>query len=886
VAQIIDIKARGLYTHPNRLGLPPGSLVKAKNATIDKEDVIDTARGTKRYGDVLSANAKKLFHYADRLIAHEASALKYDSDGAGTWSAYSGSYDAPSGRKMKAFESNSNFYFTTDEGIKKLDALTATPSDAGVDKALDGSAALSVAGSGFLALDAQVAYRIVWALEDANENLVFGAPSQRIIVVNPSGGASADTVDLDFTIPDGVTTSHIYQVYRSSQSVSDTTEPDDELQLVTEKSPTSAEISAGTIQVTDSTPDSLRGATLYTSPSQEGIAQANDRPPLAKDVAVFKDHALFANTETRHRYFVDLITSGSPNLFYYAPTGDLSSGSDQITSISDMTGIAIGQKVTGTDIPADTTITAVNVGASSATMSANATGNQTGITITFRDRITVDAVDYWADSTYSEANKYFIAYSTGSPADDIEDTAHSLVKLINRTASGVYAFYLSGYDDLPGQMLFESRDLGDAQWAVTSSKGDSFSPILPETGTSESSSNEQKKNRVYIAKPKQPESVPILQYVDVGSSDDDIIRVIALRESCFFLKETEGVWRMTGEDVASFIVNQFDKSASIIGEETAVELNNQVWCYSSQGVISIADNGVQVWSRAIEIDLLKLKTLSNFKTVAFGVAYETDRKYYLYLPTLVADTYATQAKIYNLFTGAWTEAEYDRTCGVVNVTDDKLYFGEGGANYVRQERKTYTVEDYAEDEFAVTISSSSGTTVTLVSTSDCAVGQTLAQGLTRTAIITEVTDATTLEVDSDEAWEAAAGKVYNPIDVEIEWAPIHGGNPGLMKQFPEISFFFRDATFSSLDILFASNFSETSSAISIEAQFTGAWGAGGWGGSPWGGGPPSDQPIRTYVPLEQQRAHWANLSLEHEEALTNIGLEGFSMVANEMDTRF
>jgi hypothetical protein len=170
-------------------------------------------------------------------------------------------------------EANRNLYFTTDEGVKKIDALGSAVVNAGGIKALDGSAALT-GSSGFMATNTSVAYRVVWGIKDANENLILGAPSQRILVSNASGGSR--DVDLSFTIPDGVTTAHFYQIYRSAQTSGSSVVANDELQLVIERNPTSAEITAKIVTVTDSTSDDLRGATLYTSSSQQGIAQSNE----------------------------------------------------------------------------------------------------------------------------------------------------------------------------------------------------------------------------------------------------------------------------------------------------------------------------------------------------------------------------------------------------------------------------------------------------------------------------------------------------------------------------------------------------------------------------------------------------------------------------------
>lgn len=64
-------------------------------------------------------------------------------------------------------------------------------------------------------------------------------------------------------------------------------------------------------------------------------------------------------------------------------TANTTLNNNVLTSVASTTGIYIGQPVTGTNIPANTLVIAINAGASTVTMSANATGNGTGVTVSF-----------------------------------------------------------------------------------------------------------------------------------------------------------------------------------------------------------------------------------------------------------------------------------------------------------------------------------------------------------------------------------------------------------------------------------------------------------------------------------------------------------------------
>lgn len=121
-------------------------------------------------------------------------------------------------------------------------------------------------------------------------------------------------VILSFTIPQGITPDYFYQIYRSAivtavgtTSVTNLV-PGDEMQLVFEAFPTTAQLAAGSVTAIDTTPPAFAGAFLYTNEnSGEGILQANDIPPVAKDINRFKNVLFFANTRTRFRMSLSLL---------------------------------------------------------------------------------------------------------------------------------------------------------------------------------------------------------------------------------------------------------------------------------------------------------------------------------------------------------------------------------------------------------------------------------------------------------------------------------------------------------------------------------------------------------------------------------------------------
>src|SRR5262249_16547421 len=173
--------------------------------------------------------------------------------------------------------------------------------------------------------------------------------------------------------------------------------------------------------------------------------------------------------------------------------------------------------------------------------------------------------------------------------------------------------------------------------------------------------------------------------------------------------------------------------------------------------------------------LLQLATISNFSTIAWACAYESDRKYILAIPSSTSDTYPTILYVFNAITATWTTWDRSMSAGLVLSRDNKLYMGSAlsTSKYVYQERKSYTLADNADEEVAVTIVSSSGTTVTVASTTGLEVGWQLTQfsgsTLQRSSMITAITDGTHLEVDDTLTWAAGAATAYAPIPEQVTY---------------------------------------------------------------------------------------------------------------------
>jgi hypothetical protein len=837
--QVLTLKIHGLYTNPSQFGeVPPSSIVlkQADDVVIDRESIVATRRGNKRYGSSFGAvSDRSLFPFKGAILTQTSDGkMWYDSNNLGSWVAYTGTFSSPSaaaGSRIRSVEANKNFYFTSSQGIYKLDTVASTtPLLSGAPKAFGGVGSVTGA-SGFMSNTVNVAYRIVWGYMDANKNLILGPPSERIIVSNNAGHTS--NVSLTFQLPQGITTTWFYQLYRSGESASLTDPPTDELQQTYEANPTSGEITAGSITVTDTTPNSLLQATLYTSPSQGGINNANWRPPFANDIAQFKTYTFFANTRTLHRLFQTLVASGSP------------------------LGIQNGDTITLTD-----------VAGGSFTLTGGAAENV--------------------------AAGIFKVFSSGNPAIDIQNTSQSLIKVCNLYTSNTFinAFYMSDFAQLPGQILFEKRTLDANLFYVNSSRQTPWTPTTPTSGIFNESQNDVAPNALFYSRELQPESVPLLNYVNVGSANVPIDRILALRDGLIILKR-DGVYRLSGL-AAPFTVALLDNTVNILAANTADVLENQVYFLSDQGIVSASDNGVAILSRPIEQTILQHTSpnlFPNFKDLAFGCAYNSARRYILSLPGTGSDTYCTQQYVYNFITGTWTRWTRPATCMMVNPTDGKLYTGgPNDATYggsVFQERKDFALSDYADEEYPVSITSFSGNTVHMTSTADVkpnfALQQTSIGGIT--ADVVRVINSTTVTVDLTVVWDIGPAVVYAPIVPTVTTIQQDCGNPGIMKQVSEISFLFMESNFEAMTANFNSDMSVNTYPVTLIPISQGSWGNFNWGMIPWGGSSGGQCRIRKVMPQPVQRCNWFNVQLTNSQAFTSFGLSGVSVQYNAMSSR-
>jgi hypothetical protein len=821
----------GLYTFPNQLSqCPPGAMTVANNIIIDRPSVAETRRGFNFYGTQLPSEAIKGYIYDETLLWYlENGQLAYDSDGMGTWAEYSGNYFPISGSYIFSTQANGNFYFTTNNGVYKLDSLTDEPRLSGVPSALDIQGVL--AGTGNVILnDSQVGYQVLFGYIDANQNLILGAPSEFLFVSNSTG--TTQNITITATIPNGLTTQYFIQIYRTANTNSLTVPPGNNFQLVIEQQLTSGEIAAKSVTITDTIPDSLLGAYIYTADGQPAPVP-NSVPPLSLDIATFQGMTFYANFQTIQTADITLDSVGAPN------------------------GIQIGDTLSITDVNSSTVYT------------------------------------YTAASTNNAAAREFAVVTTGTIAQNIDATARNLVAMVNQDPNNslFYMYYITGESILPGAITVTAQNLIQGPFYINSSRQTCWTPQIPATGDSYISGNQAQPGGMLVSKNNQPEAVPLeyLLPLQTGGTNTIIYRIVALQDALYAFTSS-GIYRITGTSPTTLQSLLFDSSALIKGLNTPDILNNSIYYMSTQGICSVSSGGNQIMSRNIERDLLALLAVPNFTSLAYGMSYESDRAYFLFTPSDDVDNAVVQEYRYNWLTQCFTLWTRACTAAIVNKELDRMFVA-NSSGYVFEERKSFTNDDYADEEYIITINSvnTSANTLTLASSANVEIGDVIQQTVSGTQYSTQVTinNTATNVVTVLDATGFAAGSAqdYRSIVTNITYCPITCGFPEYVKKLTVWGFSFNNADFESVQCSMSTDFYPGGENVLLYPIGTGGWGTQAWGTFPWGVSTIPAQLIPTWATPNTGYGHWFIIGLSLTQAFTALGLDGVTATFDIVSTR-
>lgn len=668
----------------------------------------------------------------------------------------------------------------------------------------------------------QVGYRMVFGRveTDINDGSVtrLGSPSSLAIATNLSPYST--NVIVTGTLPKNSENEITFvQLYRSGQTESIDISPLDQYNLVYERELVAGDFTARVITVTDEVPDSLVGIPLYAGSDREGILQANDPPPMCWDMCKFRDFTLFGNITRPTTLKFTIVSVGSPD------------------------------------------------------------GIQAGDTITVSGSFlsVVFSETYTAASSESQVARQFKVYSTGTPSQNIADTANSLIRVINYDdALPVHAILLSTTTDLPGQIIFEADNPSYDTFTVdASAHQDAYDPVLDEVASDLNTIN----NGIGVSKTGELEAVPTTNLLRAGDTSSNLLRMIPLRDYVIVLK-TDGIYKVQGLTPGGLVINPFDLTTKIIGADTAVSLNSGVWMLSNQGVVSISDGGVDAKSVPIDDQLNRLigSYLDNLVDVAFAVGYESDRKYILCVPDS-NNAYAEIEYNFNYVTNAWTTWSRNFYTGFVHSNEGKLYVSRADSTEqgISKERKNANYKDYVDEALENVILSIDVDVITLQDVNNVEAGDILYQSTTLFSPILDV-DLINNTVTVQYALSFTAGdvEILKAYACNMTWKQVFGDNPAFMRQFSEGLALFKNTRFNVATASFITDFSPSVAQVELAGTGNGLWGLFPWGELPWGGNIIPSK-IRFYIPQDKQIGSYLLPSLQIKQGYSDFKFQGLAI---------
>ncbi len=669
---------------PGQMSRATGSLTTADNVNICAPGVIRSRNGlTKqtygfggpgwKFASTKELGSNLLFNHGN---ATRATGLRY-GDGSVAPTAISGNVTNQPETRMQVAVSRRNHYLTSDEGVRRIEtdysmAFAGMPKGLALD--LTGpTAVLSGAPGTALSDGYAVAYCVTWCKNDQQSIPMEGAPSSRTVVYNNTRTTGWVTgvvknVTCRILIPKqantastALTTSYYYRLYRSAQAASGVP-PSDNMRLVAEGYLTSGNISAGYVEVVDSTPEAYRGLgePLYTNPSDGGqvgvsgfgLAESNNTPPFAHDVCLFAE-CLFYSDLT------------------YQPALEFT-----ILSVVPGTGL------------------------------------------TAADTLTIGGITYTAIAPGTPANNEFVVVTSTGPtattnSESIERTAQNLCEAINKSSTNVtvWASYISSPDNLPGKIRLEARDNYGFS-ALASAHGAAY---LPAMTAAVNSVADTFANGYAFSKPSQGDAVPAVNVGFIGRNDTALLRMQVLRDSIFFFTDA-GIYRLTGDSYDTFSLQEFDLSFRLLGRENIVTCDDAIYAWGYEGIARITPGGVEMISNAIEPliqSAINNATLTWFAAYGWATAYRSQHRILFAVPASAAGNNAKNCSavlVYDTRMQAWSRWTFaegrdasvttGHSCGAVRVSDDLLFMGQWNSyasdSFIFKERRTYAAADYVD----------------------------------------------------------------------------------------------------------------------------------------------------------------------------------------------
>ncbi len=676
--QELSIVLSGLHTAPSAYGAsPPGALRTADNVVIRSPGVVQPRPGFLAQPDRLPGftAAWALFDYREGVAIGAVNApgtdTMYYGDSDTAVKNSDGTVPAWTRGRIQAAAARKNLYLTAFDFARRF---TGTPSEGlariGAPAPLIAVVADSTSGS-LVSAGQYYSYRAVTVRKNG-DLIVRSAPSNRVIYGNEDTGSGRSvTIRVWLHQEDDNDVSNVQvELYRSTASASDVV-PDEHFLIATYGPTADADLS---FTITDDTPDTQLGRALYTNDDEEGIDNANIRPPKVGSIAeyngslVLGDLTFPPNFGLQYTYTDGLLASTVAGIGERDLTGTYTNGSAVVTAVASTAGFLVGMIIidtVGEWSAATDYVTVVSKTANSVTFSRNYSGATGAKTRTVCDSIKI---------AISTNNQYFpirermelgIApywSSVSLTGETYQPSEHVYV-----TTPDVFVYRRTVVNEMHESpflrtLQFNGIDpIADDVFTISATHGSEYYPPLEEPASGSTFANIVSfPSAVLWSKYLEPEHFSVLDLQQLG---DDVAEVWAMPkggDGLWVLKQ-DGMWRMNGASRdAGFRLDRVT-SARVLHPNAAVESGDQAFAWSNQGLLALAGGVSQITSAAVR-DRLNLVQASPTEVDDYGIWVAANTKHSELIVSVPASESVTEAEfgvsgellVLNMGTNAWT----------------------------------------------------------------------------------------------------------------------------------------------------------------------------------------------------------------------------------------
>ena len=769
--------ARGLLTSERRTDMgKEGFATRTNNLLIRKAGIWEPRFGLEALGATSSAVTRMWYDTVNRQVirAGTASDLLQKWDGA-AWT------NLDTTRKYSALQAGDRYpYLLSDDGLRLINAGNTATEIAYIPEGLDITVALVGTSNAVFPVNYACAFRVLWGRKTSNDRFFFGAPSGRYLVSNTSTTNGVSYHSVNFRIPFEITTDYFFQIYRTNGSGGASIDPGDDMYLIWEAYPTSAEITAKQVTFLDYVPFNTGGPSLYTNQREQGIDEANYpceciTSSTGAGVLSTFDGCLFANNyQPRSRLEITLLSVGTGTGVNASAinSATTTSGSDSVTVDAVPANVVIGMAIfRGGSIPSGTTIT--NIVGTTITMSSNATASGTwtiggGSPVIAGDYLVIGGETFiFRNETGSGSPKIT---TSQTPAINIKRTAESLANAINAsTLVPFYASSASGPDETPGRITLTARTDRASTYTIQAfGHPKAWYPSLETAFTIES---EGDPSSIVWSKPDDNYAWPIKNRSKMPGGAK-VLTHVGLRSANIIFTD-QGIYRVTGT-YENFSLDLLDSSSVLVSSTSnpgngVVVVENVAYALCKKGLVAVTESSVQL-VRSTPEQLIN-------SVVGAGQLSVHRGDNLIFLP----QSYGTF--VYHVNFDLWTSFDGVYACGAYDEDLSKMVL-QDGTQARRARAAQYDAASLYDESAAGTINSISGLVVTVAATppAQLAPGDIIVQGAHK-RMVTEISGLN-LTMQSVTGLTAGAMTYQTGYTCEVMFAPIAAGL-GLQKMLME-----------------------------------------------------------------------------------------------------